>query len=85
MAHFIAGCQGDKGKEVTRLGGPPTGISAFARGWNSGVSIYGNVDDEGRDIFEIYADGGSNRKVHARPLGILKRVENELVFQPFEQ
>jgi hypothetical protein len=60
MARFIGRVQGSRG-EVSRLGGTESGIQASAQGWKVGVRVCGG-DQDGRDIFNIYATGGSNAR-----------------------
>lgn len=44
---------------VTRIG--RSHISAHPRGWNTGVFVTGEPEDnEGRDRFDVYVTGGSN-------------------------
>lgn len=59
MARFRATIQGMRG-EASRLGSENSGINVSARGWDIGVTVYGFVDKDGKDIFEVYQDGGSN-------------------------
>ena len=59
MAHFYAQIQGNRG-EATRMGTPNSGIEGHIRGWNVGVKVYGSVDNDGNDVFEVYHTGGSN-------------------------
>ncbi len=59
MARFFSGIQGMRGP-ATRLGGTASGISAFARGWNSGAKIEGHATVSDVDEFNIYATAGSN-------------------------
>ena len=35
-------------------------ITGHVRGWNSGVEIRAYVDEQDRDVFEVYRTGGSN-------------------------
>lgn len=58
MAHFYASISGNRG-EATRMGSKASGITGHIRGWDSGVRVNGRVDDEGRDVFDVYATGGS--------------------------
>jgi hypothetical protein len=59
MAQFRATIQGHRG-EASRLGGKKSGISARVNGWNVGVLVIGSVDEDGKDLFEVYKTGGSN-------------------------
>lgn len=60
MSRFYASIEGQASSEATRRGGTASGISGHVRGWDSGVAVNGYVDDQDRDVFEIYATGGSN-------------------------
>jgi hypothetical protein len=62
MARFIAAIEGNRG-EATRLGTPDSGIRAQAQGWNVGVQVLGNVEDDA-DEFDVWATSGS---IGARP------------------
>ena len=59
MARFRATVQGMRG-EASRLGSKDSGIRTNANGWDSGVIVFGWVDDQEQDVFEIYQTGGSN-------------------------
>ena len=59
MAHFRATVRG-KGKEVSRLGEVPLGITAKVNGWKVGVKVVGVVNGAGHDVFSIEATYGSN-------------------------
>ena len=64
MAHFYADIQGNHG-EATRMGTPTSGISGHIRGWNVGVRVYGHINSEGKDCFDITLTSGSSG--HGRP------------------
>lgn len=68
MAHFYATMKGGRG-EATRCGDRMSGIRTTTRGWNSGVTVRGQLCTRndgphgGRsnyDRFCVYLDGGSN-------------------------
>jgi hypothetical protein len=56
MSRFYASIQGERG-EATRMG--HKGIHGHIRGWGSGVKVQGFVNDDGRDLFLVYATSGS--------------------------
>lgn len=59
MAHFLAGCEGNRGP-ASRLGSKVSGIFARAQGWRNGVVVYGEYDpDTEQDVFRVLATGGS--------------------------
>jgi len=57
MAQFRGGVRGQRG-EATRLGSKNSGLSVFANGWHGGVKVTAGNQD-GRDVFCVYATGGS--------------------------
>lgn len=59
MAHFYSEIQGNRGM-TSRIGTKNSGIWGHIRGWNTGVEVSGYVDKEGRDVFKVYATGGSS-------------------------
>lgn len=59
MAHFYASIQGSAKTQGTRCGTKTSGISGHLRGWNSGVRVYGGIDENGNDWFRVYATSGS--------------------------
>lgn len=67
MARFMGDVQGSRG-EASRLGTSTSGIRSHTRGWNVGVVVYGNVVD-GKDVFDIYATGGSTDPGLRRAIG----------------
>ncbi len=58
MSHFYADIQGNRGG-ATRGGSKDSGINGHIRGWHSGVRVACYVDDEGRDVVDVYATHGS--------------------------
>jgi hypothetical protein len=58
MARFYSEIQGHRGV-ASRLGSADSGIRAQCQGWNVGVKVYGR-DDNGSDVFDIWATGGSH-------------------------
>lgn len=59
MAHFISSIRGNKG-EASRLGSKDSGIKASACGWNCGMEISGRHNRNEEDVFNVFADHGSN-------------------------
>lgn len=62
MAQFQAVISGGRG-ETSRLGTAKSGIMTHAKGWNSGVEVYGYVDENGQDKFDIFVTTGSSHKM----------------------
>jgi hypothetical protein len=84
MARFLAAIQGSRG-EATRLGTPNSGIRAQAQGWDVGVKVHGDVDENDTDVFQIYATHGSHAHGSSRYLGkIYKGTDGELYFERSE-
>jgi len=75
MAHFYASIQGNRG-EGTRMGSKDSGITGHIRGWNSGANVYCSVDQEGRDVVEIYATTGSGYGHSKTVTGLVLRTVN---------
>jgi len=59
MARFRGLIQGGRG-EASRLGHKTTGLRVEADGWNAGVKVHAYVDENDRDVFEVYETGGSH-------------------------
>jgi hypothetical protein len=60
MSHFYADIQGSRG-EATRCGTKSSGMSGHIRGWNVGVRVIIDYDENlGEDVVAVYATGGSN-------------------------
>ena len=70
MAQFRAVIRGQRG-EASRLGSKNSGIVAHVDGWNAGVTVRGMVDAQGRDMFTVYATGGSNRAQTERVIAVI--------------
>lgn len=83
MARFIGAVEGNRGS-VTRLGTPNSGIRTVARGWNVGVNVRGRKEDDG-DVFEIYADSGSNGHAAGFYIGTVQLVDGEVTFIPAKE
>lgn len=58
MARFFGTLQGQRGG-VTRLGGPSSGMTAEARGWDVGGRLVARADGDA-DVIEVHMTGGSN-------------------------
>lgn len=65
MAHFYASIDGTAKTLGTRCGSKYSGISGHVRGWDSSVKVIGEHED-GRDVFRVYATGGSNGHTDAQ-------------------
>ena len=74
MARFYATMQGQAGP-ASRIGSPNSGISAHPRGWHVGVQVHGR-DEEGEDVFYLYATGGSSGAYGSTFIGTVRRDEN---------
>lgn len=59
MSHFYATIQGSRG-EATRTGTKNSGMFAHIRGWNIGVRVELDYDEEEGDVVKIFLTGGSN-------------------------
>lgn len=71
MAQFRAVIRGQRG-EASRLGSIKSGLVAYVNGWNEGVTIRASVID-GKDVFAIYANGGSNGQPNDGYIGSVTR------------
>ncbi len=61
MAQFYAEIQGNRGM-ATRMGTKESGMFAHIRGWDVGVKVFLDWDEEEqRDIVTVYQTGGSNQ------------------------
>lgn len=82
MARFLAAIEGKSRSEVTRLGSPSSGVRAQAQGWDLGVKVYGSVDSEGNDCFEVIVTGGSHRSTREEVIAIVRPWG--VTFDPFD-
>lgn len=60
VARFYGIIKGRSKTAVTRLGSERSGLTAHVRGWNVGVFIRCEVDEDGKDTLRIYRTKGSN-------------------------
>lgn len=59
MSRLYASINADASKtEASRRG--HKSITTHTRGWNTGVEVHAHVDENDRDVFEVYRTGGSN-------------------------
>ncbi len=58
MAQFRGTLEGARGS-ASRLGHATSGLVVTARGWDVGVRVEATHED-GRDVFRVWRDGGSN-------------------------
>ncbi len=58
MAQFRGTLEGARGS-ASRLGHKGSGLVTTARGWDVGVRVEATHED-GRDVFRVWRDGGSN-------------------------
>ena len=70
MAQFRAEIKGGRGS-VSRLGHKTTGITSHTCGWESGIRVEGNFDEELGDIFLVWQTSGSGFKGRDGLLGKL--------------
>lgn len=68
MAHFYSEIQGGHG-EATRVGTKKSGIRGHIRGWNSGIAVYGYVNENGEDEFEVRLTSGSKGYKSSKLIG----------------
>jgi hypothetical protein len=59
MARFYMTAYGQAKNPATTRGSEKSGMIVHVNGWDKGVKINAYVDDEGRDVFEVYETGGS--------------------------
>jgi len=62
MSQFYAEIKSNGG-EVTRTGSKASGIQSHTRGWNVGVKVLGYIDDDGKDVFDVYRTNGSSHGI----------------------
>ena len=82
MARFRATIQGQRGS-ASRLGSAKSGIMARVNGWDVGVEVVAQHNashSDSRDIFELYATGGSHNAHRARYIGYVTLVNNTPMF-----
>lgn len=76
MAHFYSEIKGNRG-EATRVGTKKSGIRGHVRGWDVGVAVYGYVNEDGEDEFEVRLTSGSHGSVSSQLLGRFTRKDLE--------
>lgn len=54
---FAASVTGDESTEASRLGNK--NIWCHIRGWDHGIKVRGHVNEDGREVFEIFMTGDS--------------------------
>jgi len=59
MSRFYASIRGSRGM-ATRQGGKSSGISGHIRGWNIGARVHCFVNDEGKDVVQVFKTSGSS-------------------------
>ena len=68
MSQFYAEIEGTRGR-ASRQGSKKSGIWAHVRGWNIGIEVQCNYDEEKqRDVIIITQTGGSNARTSQREL-----------------
>lgn len=69
MAHFYGEITGNKGT-ATRMGSQGSGFRAHIRGWNMGIEVFLNYNEENdRDEATVYLTGGSNGRTGSILIG----------------
>jgi hypothetical protein len=59
MARFYMTAHGQAKNPSTARGSEKSGLVVHVNGWEKGVKVVASVDDEGRDVFEVYETNGS--------------------------
>lgn len=81
MAQFQAVISGNRG-ETSRLGSKHSGILGHIKGWSSGVKVYGYVDENGQDKFDIFMTTGSSHTQGKTFIGSVIVTDNGPAFKP---
>ncbi len=69
MSRFYASIEGGRGN-ATRQG--HSRIAGHIRGWDLGIDVQGEIDENGADVFYVYVTGGSNGAQSSRLLAIIR-------------
>ena len=72
MSRFYGSIEGRRQNPATCCGTVQSGLSAHIRGWNIGVSVEMDVDDQGNDVVKVFQTGGSNSPQKTSEIAILK-------------
>ncbi len=72
MSRFYASIQGNRGG-ATRQGTESSGIDGHIRGWDSGASVSCYVNDDGKDVVEVWATHGSGSGIRGTIAGLVLR------------
>ena len=72
MARFYGEIQGKAKTRATREGTEQSGMWAHIRGWNIGVYIECEVDEQGKDTIRVYKTYGSNNPYDCKIITTLK-------------
>jgi len=75
MARFYGEIQGKAKTKASRLGTEKSGLIAHIRGWNVGVFIRCEVDEDGKDTLRIYRTKGSNNPTLQESIAEIKEGE----------
>lgn len=76
MSRFYMSSENSRGNQVTAAGSS-RGQRTHARGWHLGIIVDAH-DEQGEDVFTLYASGGSNDP-QGRAIGTLKLVDGKPV------
>lgn len=73
MARFKGDIEGSRGT-ASRLGSEASGMTAHIRGWNLGIRIYAQSDNDNPDDdgFTLYVTGGSNDPSVCKLIGYVR-------------
>jgi|TARA_B100000315_G_scaffold145751_1_gene134618 hypothetical protein len=71
MSRFYASIQGNRG-EATRCGTKDSDITGHIRGWDKGVKVIAEVDEDDNDTFYIFETSGSNDSKPAILIDVIK-------------
>lgn len=82
MARFRGIVAGQAG-EASRLGSPRSGLVARCDGWNAGVHVIADAlaTDPTKDVFAVYATGGSNHAARNVCLGTVRETKDGRVLR----
>lgn len=79
MARFWGSLKGRKG-EATRLGDSNSGLKAQINGWDLGIEVQVEAEDD-KDVFEIWITSGSRRQRAAMFLARAYMQDGKLVVE----
>jgi hypothetical protein len=77
MARYRGTVQGNRG-EASRTGSTVSGLKVSANGWDLGVDVYLDADENGEDFAEVWLTAGSNATGGAKLVGRFWRHSHKL-------